>query len=72
MKTLLIQIIKLYQKIPGNFHNHCNYIPTCSNYGIQAIDTYGAFIGSLLTLKRIFKCNPFHKGGYDPVPRREK
>ncbi len=72
MKTLLIQIIKLYQKIPGNFHNHCNYIPTCSNYGIQAIDTYGAFIGSFLTLKRIFKCNPFHKGGYDPVPRREK
>lgn len=72
MKRLLIQIIRIYQKIPGDFHNHCNFIPTCSTYGIEALEEYGAFRGSYLTIRRILRCNPFHKGGYDPVPRRKK
>lgn len=70
MKRILIKLIKWYQKIPGNFHNNCKFIPTCSNYAIEAISEYGGIKGSLLTLKRILKCNPFSKGGIDLVPKR--
>ena len=69
MKKLIIKIIKLYQKIPGNFHYQCKFIPTCSNYTIEAIETYGVLKGSLLGIKRILKCNPFQKGGYDPLKK---
>ena len=69
MKNLLLKLIKLYQKIPGNFHAACKYYPSCSNYTIEAIETYGALKGSFLGLKRILKCNPFSKGGYDPVKK---
>ena len=48
MKKLLIKLIKLYQQIPGNFHNNCKFYPTCSNYAIEAIETYGALKGTLL------------------------
>ena len=46
----------------------CKYIPTCSEYGIEAIEKYGVLKGGLLTVWRILRCNPFSKGGYDPVP----
>ena len=46
----------------------CKFIPTCSQYGIEAIEKYGAFNGGMLTIWRILRCNPFSKGGYDPVP----
>ncbi len=72
MKRLLIKLILIYQKIPGNFHNNCKYIPSCSNYAIEAINKYGAFFGLFLSLKRIVRCNPLSKGGYDPVPERMK
>ena len=42
MKNILIKIIKFYQKIPGSFHQNCKYIPTCSNYGIEAIEKHGS------------------------------
>lgn len=71
MKNILIKLIRFYQKIPGDFHNHCNFMPTCSNYAIEAIEEHGSIKGSYFTIKRILKCNPFHKGGYDPVPRRK-
>jgi len=45
----------------------CRFYPTCSLYAVQAIEKYGAFKGSYLAVKRILKCHPFHKGGYDPV-----
>ena len=67
MKKLLIKLIKLYQQIPGNFHNNCKFYPTCSNYAIEAIETYGSLKGIFLSIKRIIKCNPFSKGGYDPL-----
>ena len=67
MKYLLIKLIKLYQKIPGSFHYNCRFYPTCSNYAIEAIDKYGSIKGSYLVIKRILRCNPFHKCGYDPV-----
>ncbi len=73
MKYFLIKMIKLYQKIPFRSHFYCKFIPTCSNYAIEAITYYGAFKGSILSIKRILRCNPFNKkSGYDPVPKREK
>lgn len=72
MKHILIKLIKIYQHIPGNFHNNCRHIPTCSNYGIEAIDTYGSIRGSYMTIKRILKCNPWGTSGYDPVVKKEK
>lgn len=72
MKKILIYLIKLYQKIPGDFHNYCRYTPTCSNYAIEAIDEYGALKGSILSIKRILRCNPFGSYGYDPVIKEEK
>ena len=68
MKTLLIKLIKLYQKIPGPWHNACRFYPTCSNYAIEAIEIHGTLKGSLFTISRIIRCNPFSKGGFDPVP----
>ena len=52
----------------------CRHIPTCSNYAIEAIETYGSFKGTILSIKRILKCNPWGTKGYDPVPmlRRKK
>lgn len=67
MKNLLIKLIKLYQRIPGKFHYSCKFYPTCSNYMIEAITKYGSVKGLYLGLKRIIKCNPFNKGGYDPL-----
>lgn len=72
MKQILIHIIQLYQKIPGNFHNSCRHIPTCSNYGIEAISKYGCIKGGFLTCRRILRCNPWGTSGYDPVPERKK
>lgn len=74
LKKILLFLIKTYQKIPGTFHNMCRHIPTCSNYAIEAIETYGSFKGTILSIKRILKCNPWGTKGYDPVPmlRRKK
>lgn len=72
MKILLIKLIKLYQKIPGPWHNACRHFPTCSNYTIEAIEVYGALKGSLMGAKRILRCNPFGTSGYDPVIKEEK
>ena len=72
MKKILIKLIEIYQKIPGNFHQNCKYIPTCSNYSKEAISRYGALKGSILTIKRLLKCNPVSKGGIDLVPERKK
>ena len=70
MKKILIKLIKIYQTIPGDFHNSCRHIPTCSNYAIEAIEEYGSIRGSFLSIKRIIKCNPLGTKGYDPVPRK--
>jgi len=70
MKYILIGFIKTYQMIPLKTHRMCKYTPTCSEYGIEALKEYGTIKGTILTLFRIIKCNPFSKGGYDPVKRR--
>lgn len=69
MKCLLIKLIRLYQRIPGPWHDHCRYIPSCSNYALEAITIHGAFKGSILAIKRILRCNPWGGYGYDPVPK---
>ena len=53
MKRILIYLIKIYQKIPGPWHSYCRHIPTCSNYGIEAIEEHGSIKGTFLTIKRI-------------------
>ena len=69
MKKILIGFIKLYQITLSPFlGDNCRFYPSCSNYGIEAIKKHGAIKGLFLTVKRIFKCNPFHPGGHDPVP----
>ena len=69
MKKILLGIIRFYQKyLSGAKGYSCKYYPTCSRYAIEAIEKYGAFKGGLLAAWRILRCNPFSKGGYDPVP----
>ena len=70
MKKILLYLIRFYRKYlsPMKVYTHCIYIPTCSEYALEAIEKYGAFKGGLLTVWRILRCNPFAKGGYDPVP----
>ena len=72
MKYILIGLIRVYQLLPFKSHEHCKFIPTCSNYGIEAIKTYGSIKGSILTIKRIIRCNPFSKGGFDPLIKEKK
>ena len=72
MKKIAIYFIKCYQKIPGSFHQNCKYIPTCSNYALEAFQKHGFIKGSYYTIKRLLKCNPFSKGGIDLVPERKK
>ena len=69
IKNLLIKILKFYRKILSPIiKSSCIFTPTCSQYAIEAIEKYGVFKGGLLTVWRILRCNPFSKGGYDPVP----
>ncbi len=71
MKKILIALIKFYQKsISPGLGANCKYIPTCSQYGLEAIERFGAFKGFFLTVWRVLRCNPFSKGGYDPVPEK--
>ena len=69
MKYLMIGIIRLYQKIISPIKpSCCRFTPSCSAYAIEAFKKRGFFVGFLLTVWRILRCNPFSKGGYDPVP----
>ncbi len=69
MKNILIYLIRFYQKRLSPLKmTKCPYIPSCSQYGLEAIQKYGAIKGSALAAWRILRCNPFSKGGYDPVP----
>lgn len=69
LKKAAVALIRLYQKyISPMKRTKCPYFPSCSNYGIQAIEKYGILKGGLLALWRILRCNPFSHGGYDPVP----
>ncbi|MCR5205937.1 MAG: membrane protein insertion efficiency factor YidD [Lachnospiraceae bacterium] len=70
MKYIFIGLIKFYRKFlsPLKRKPSCIYIPTCSQYALEAFEKYGAFKGLRLAVKRILRCHPLSKGGYDPVP----
>ncbi len=71
MSKILIFLINFYKKHISLFLKkngiECKYYPTCSEYSLEAIKKYGALKGTFLSIKRILKCNPFSKGGYDPL-----
>ncbi len=72
MKKLLLGIIRFYRKyISPMTPSTCKYIPTCSEYGLEAVERFGALKGGALTVWRILRCNPWSKGGYDPVPEKK-
>ncbi|MBO4245915.1 MAG: membrane protein insertion efficiency factor YidD [Bacilli bacterium] len=72
MKRILIWLIRLYQRLPLQSHKMCRFTPTCSNYMIDALNEYGFFKGLILGIKRILRCHPFGKYGYDPVKKKEQ
>ncbi|MCX6137598.1 MAG: membrane protein insertion efficiency factor YidD [Ignavibacteriales bacterium] len=69
MKLVLIALVRLYQTLisPLLPANTCRFYPTCSQYSIDALQKFGAVKGLWHTVRRIGKCHPWHKGGYDPV-----
>ena len=71
MKKIVILLIKLYKKILSPLISacgiHCKFYPSCSEYTMQAVEKYGVLKGGFMGIKRILRCNPFSKGGYDPL-----
>ena len=71
MKTILIVFIKFYRTVISPlFPDSCRFYPSCSQYAIEAIGKFGAIKGMALAMYRILRCNPFCRGGYDPVPEK--
>lgn len=69
MKKVLLALIRFYRSaVSPHTAPRCKYYPTCSQYGLEAIERFGALKGSALTIWRVLRCNPFSRGGYDPVP----
>ncbi len=73
MQRALILVIRGYQYLISPFlGNHCRFYPSCSSYALEAIEHHGAVRGSGLALRRIARCHPWHHGGIDPVPQKDK
>ena len=69
MKKVCLLLIRFYRVFLSPLKPpSCRYIPTCSEYALIAIEKYGAMKGGWMAVKRVLRCHPFHKGGYDPVP----
>lgn len=72
MKKLLLRSIRFYQTaISPHTKPKCKYYPTCSQYTYEAIEVHGALKGAFMGIWRILRCNPWSKGGYDPVPQKD-
>jgi hypothetical protein len=70
-KLVVLQVLRAYKwAISPMFPPACRYIPTCSDYAMEAVDRYGALRGSAMTLLRLLRCHPFAHGGYDPVVKQ--
>lgn len=68
IKKLIISLIKFYRKnISPMSPPRCKYLPTCSQYALEAVEKYGVLKGGVKAIWRILRCNPFSKGGFDPV-----
>ncbi|MBQ8325389.1 MAG: membrane protein insertion efficiency factor YidD [Clostridia bacterium] len=73
MKRICIAMIRFYQKhISPALPSCCRYMPTCSQYAIEAIEKRGVFVGIFLAVKRLLRCNPWGGSGFDPVPERRR
>lgn len=73
MKRIAIALVEFYRKYISPLKPPCcRFTPTCSAYAIEAYKEWGFVVGTLLTIWRILRCNPFCKGGYDPVPKRKR
>lgn len=71
MTRLLIALIRGYKRwISPLLGHHCRFTPTCSEYAMEALAVHGAVKGLILSVWRILRCNPFCRGGYDPVPEK--
>jgi putative membrane protein insertion efficiency factor len=69
MKRAALLMVTIYQKVISPWlPPSCRYYPSCSAYAFEAIEKHGALYGSVMAVKRILRCHPFHVGGYDPVP----
>ncbi len=69
MKRMLMAIVRFYRAAISPLRPPCcRFYPTCSQYALEALEKYGALKGGYLSVRRVLRCNPFHKGGYDPVP----
>jgi putative membrane protein insertion efficiency factor len=72
-RHFLILLINIYRHtLSPLFGNQCRFYPTCSHYAEDAIKQHGAYRGSIIATKRIFRCHPWHEGGYDPVPDKKE
>ena len=70
MKRMILKSLRFYKRnVSPLLPPACKYIPTCSEYAMEAVERFGPVYGSYLAAKRIIRCNPFAKGGYDPVPQ---
>ncbi|MEG8947818.1 membrane protein insertion efficiency factor YidD [Rosettibacter firmus] len=68
MRFIFIYLIKIYQKlISPLFPSSCRFYPTCSQYAVESLSKYGLLKGGIKAIWRILRCNPFNKGGYDPL-----
>jgi putative membrane protein insertion efficiency factor len=73
LKKIFIMLIRFYQVVISPIKPpSCRFYPTCSQYGLEAIQRFGAIKGGWLAIKRIAKCHPFHPGGVDPVPEKKQ
>ncbi len=69
MKYFLVGLIRIYQRVLSPLlPPSCRFVPSCSQYGLEAITHYGVFKGGWLAVRRLVRCHPFNPGGYDPVP----
>jgi putative membrane protein insertion efficiency factor len=69
VKLIAVFIIRIYQNtVSLLLPSRCRFVPSCSQYAVEAMERYGVLKGSYLSLRRILRCHPFHPGGYDPVP----